>query len=64
MALESAATDVAVNTSGPAPVTTLELVKMVTELAGGGPGKSSSRACVGEEVQPRSRGLTRRWQAC
>ncbi|MBK1661527.1 NAD-dependent epimerase/dehydratase family protein [Paracraurococcus ruber] len=37
MAFESAATDVAVNTSGPAPVTTLELVRLVTELAGGGP---------------------------
>ena len=28
------ATDVAVNTSGPKPVTTLELVRMVTKLAG------------------------------
>ncbi|MBX6373749.1 MAG: NAD-dependent epimerase/dehydratase family protein [Acetobacteraceae bacterium] len=37
MAFESKATDVAVNTSGPAPITTLELVKLVTELAGGGP---------------------------
>jgi UDP-glucose 4-epimerase len=37
MAFESAATDVAVNTSGPAPVTTLQLVELVTELAGGGP---------------------------
>jgi UDP-glucose 4-epimerase len=37
MALESPATDVAVNTSGPAPITTLELVRLVTELAGGGP---------------------------
>lgn len=37
MALESVATDVAVNTSGPAPITTLELVRLVTELAGGGP---------------------------
>lgn len=36
-AFESAATDVAVNTSGPAPVTTLELVRLVTELVGGGP---------------------------
>ncbi|HYF07639.1 MAG TPA: NAD-dependent epimerase/dehydratase family protein [Acetobacteraceae bacterium] len=36
-AFESAATDVAVNTSGPAPITTLELVTLVTELAGGGP---------------------------
>ncbi|MDN3565599.1 NAD-dependent epimerase/dehydratase family protein [Paeniroseomonas aquatica] len=36
MAFESAATDVAVNTSGPAPVTTLQLVELVTELAGGG----------------------------
>jgi UDP-glucose 4-epimerase len=34
MAFESAATDVAVNTSGPEPVTTLELVRMVTKLAG------------------------------
>jgi UDP-glucose 4-epimerase len=34
MAFESPATDVAVNTSGPKPVTTLELVKMVTKLAG------------------------------
>jgi UDP-glucose 4-epimerase len=37
MALESAATDVAVNTSGPTPITTLDLVKLVTKLAGGGP---------------------------
>ena len=37
MAFESAATDVAVNTSGPTPTTTLELVQMVTELLGGGP---------------------------
>ena len=36
-AFEAAATDVAVNTSGPAPITTLELVQLVTELAGGGP---------------------------
>lgn len=36
-AFEADATDVAVNTSGPAPTTTLELVKLVTELAGGGP---------------------------
>ncbi len=36
-AFESAATDVAVNASGPEPVTTLELVRLVTELAGGGP---------------------------
>lgn len=34
MALESDATDVAVNTSGPAPVTTLELVTLVAELSG------------------------------
>lgn len=34
MALESDATDVAVNTSGPEPVTTLELVTMVAELSG------------------------------
>lgn len=34
MALESTATDVAVNTSGPAPVTTLELVTLVAELSG------------------------------
>jgi UDP-glucose 4-epimerase len=34
MALEAAATDVAVNTSGPEPVTTLELVKLVAELSG------------------------------
>lgn len=36
-AFEAAATDVAVNTSGPAPITTLELVRLVTEIAGGGP---------------------------
>jgi UDP-glucose 4-epimerase len=36
MAFESAATDVAVNTSGPAPVTTLQLVELMTELLGGG----------------------------
>ena len=34
LALESDATDVAVNTSGPDPVTTLELVTLVAELAG------------------------------
>jgi UDP-glucose 4-epimerase len=34
MAFESPATDVALNASGPAPVTTLELVRMVTRLAG------------------------------
>ena len=34
MAFEADATDVAVNTSGPKPVTTLELVRMVTALAG------------------------------
>ena len=33
-AFEAAATDVAVNISGPAPVTTLDLVRMVTRLAG------------------------------
>jgi UDP-glucose 4-epimerase len=33
-ALAADATDVAVNISGPAPVTTLELVRLVTELAG------------------------------
>jgi UDP-glucose 4-epimerase len=33
-AFASSATDVAVNISGPAPTTTLELVKLVTELAG------------------------------
>jgi UDP-glucose 4-epimerase len=37
MAFEADATDVAVNTSGPTPVTTLELVRLVTKLAGGGP---------------------------
>jgi UDP-glucose 4-epimerase len=45
MAFESAATDVAVNTSGPEPITTLELVRLVTELAGGGP----APRFVGEE---------------
>ncbi|MFH5926963.1 NAD-dependent epimerase/dehydratase family protein [Roseomonas xinghualingensis] len=34
MALEAATTDVAVNTSGPAPITTLELVNLVAELSG------------------------------
>jgi UDP-glucose 4-epimerase len=34
MALEAAATDVAVNASGPEPITTLELVKLVAELSG------------------------------
>jgi UDP-glucose 4-epimerase len=34
LAFESPATDVAVNTSGPTPVTTLDLVRMVTRLAG------------------------------
>lgn len=33
-ALETDATDIAVNASGPEPVTTLELVKMVAELSG------------------------------
>ncbi len=33
-AFASSATDVAVNISGPAPVTTLEIVQLVTELAG------------------------------
>lgn len=37
LAFESTATDVALNASGPAPVTTLELVRLITELAGGGP---------------------------
>jgi UDP-glucose 4-epimerase len=37
MAFESKASNVAVNCSGPAPVTTRELVALVTELAGGGP---------------------------
>jgi UDP-glucose 4-epimerase len=36
-AFESAASDVAVNCSGPAPITTRELVALVTELSGGGP---------------------------
>jgi UDP-glucose 4-epimerase len=34
LAMESSTTDVAVNTSGPEPITTLELVKLVAELAG------------------------------
>ncbi len=34
MALESTATDIAINTSGPAPITTLELVTLIAELAG------------------------------
>ena len=34
MALETDATDIAVNTSGPRPVTTLELVTMIAELSG------------------------------
>ena len=33
-AFDADATDVAVNISGPAPVTTLEIVQLVTELAG------------------------------
>jgi UDP-glucose 4-epimerase len=37
MAFESAATGVHVNASGPAPITTLDLVRLVTRLAGGGP---------------------------
>ncbi|MBX9699370.1 MAG: NAD-dependent epimerase/dehydratase family protein [Acetobacteraceae bacterium] len=37
MAFAADATDVAVNTSGPAPITTLDLVRLVTKLAGGGP---------------------------
>ncbi|WPB84746.1 NAD-dependent epimerase/dehydratase family protein [Sediminicoccus rosea] len=40
MAFESAASNVAVNCSGPAPVTTRQLVELVTELAGGGPAPS------------------------
>ncbi|KRR15052.1 NAD-dependent epimerase/dehydratase family protein [Bradyrhizobium retamae] len=34
MALESDATDVVVNTSGPEPITTLELVRLVADLSG------------------------------
>jgi UDP-glucose 4-epimerase len=34
MALESSATDIAINTSGPEPITTLELVRLVADLAG------------------------------
>ncbi|MBU8538401.1 NAD-dependent epimerase/dehydratase family protein [Falsiroseomonas tokyonensis] len=34
MALEAPATDIALNASGPAPVATLELVRLVAELAG------------------------------
>jgi len=34
MALEAPATDVAVNTSGPEPITTLQLVNLVAELSG------------------------------
>lgn len=37
MAFEAPATGVHVNASGPAPITTLELVRLVTRLAGGGP---------------------------
>ena len=37
MAFEADATDIAVNASGPRPITTLELVRLVTRLAGGGP---------------------------
>jgi UDP-glucose 4-epimerase len=44
-AFESAASDVAVNCSGPAPITTKQLVELVTELAGGGP----APRFVGEE---------------
>ncbi|WP_160121762.1 NAD-dependent epimerase/dehydratase family protein [Rhodovarius lipocyclicus] len=36
-AFSSGATDVAVNTSGPEPISTLELVRLVTDIAGGGP---------------------------
>jgi UDP-glucose 4-epimerase len=39
-ALASEATDVVLNISGPSPVTTLELVRLVTELAGPGLGKT------------------------
>ena len=41
-AFEADATDVAVNVSGPAPVTTLELVTLVTELSGS---ELDARAC-------------------
>jgi UDP-glucose 4-epimerase len=34
MAFESAATNIAVNCSGPSPITTLELVRLVAELSG------------------------------
>jgi UDP-glucose 4-epimerase len=34
MALEAPASDVAVNASGPAPITTLQLATMVAEIAG------------------------------
>jgi UDP-glucose 4-epimerase len=37
MAFEADATGIAVNASGPVPVTTLDLVTLVTRLAGGGP---------------------------
>ncbi|MGI9424674.1 MAG: NAD-dependent epimerase/dehydratase family protein [Hyphomicrobiaceae bacterium] len=43
-AFESPATDVAVNISGPEPTTTLEIVKLVTELAG--------KSIVPEHVEP------------
>lgn len=36
-AFSADASDIAVNTSGPSPISTLELVRLVTEIAGGGP---------------------------
>ena len=53
MALESAATDVAVNTSGPEPITTLELVKLVTELAGAKGEKLPAPEFVGNDGKVR-----------
>ncbi len=48
LAFESAASDVAVNTSGPAPITTRDLVLLVTELAGGGPAPKSVGHAAGK----------------
>jgi UDP-glucose 4-epimerase len=49
MAFEAAATDVAVNCSGPAPITTLELVRLVTRLAGAEGHQMPEPEFVGEE---------------
>ena len=54
------ATDVAVNISGPAPVTTLEIVRLVTELAGKDLGARAHRARPGQGAAHLRRRLAHR----